>query len=92
VVGPKNTLLMRFLPERPQIGLSLLRIWTGLTLFLRHGWEKQPAHWMQFMAHFPNPIGIGAHASFYRFPVGFRLQDPADHWTQNQIGRALLLH
>jgi putative oxidoreductase len=55
---------MRFISERPQAGLALLRIWTGATLFLRHGWEKQPAHWAQFMAHFPNPIGIGSHPSF----------------------------
>jgi putative oxidoreductase len=61
----KNILLMRFLPERPQVGLAVLRIWIGATLFLRHGWEKQPAHWAQFMAHFPDPIGIGSHPSFF---------------------------
>ena len=55
---------MRFVPERTQTGLSVLRICTGEALFLRHGLEKQPAHWAQFMAHFPNPIGIGPHASF----------------------------
>lgn len=55
---------MRFVPERTQTGLSVLRICTGAALFLRHGLEKQPAHWAQFMAHFPNPIGIGPHASF----------------------------
>jgi putative oxidoreductase len=60
----KDILLMRFVPERPDVGLAILRAWTGATLFLRHGWEKQPAHWAQFMAHFPNPIGIGSHASF----------------------------
>lgn len=55
---------MRFIPERTEAGRALLRVCTGATLFLRHGWEKQPAHWAQFMAHFPNPIGIGPHASF----------------------------
>ncbi|MGB7435684.1 MAG: DoxX family protein [Candidatus Acidiferrum sp.] len=60
----KDVLSMRFIPERSQAGLAVLRIWTGATLFIRHGWEKQPAHWAQFMAHFPNPIGIGPHASF----------------------------
>jgi putative oxidoreductase len=60
----KDVLLMRFVPERPQVGLAILRVWTGATLFMRHGWEKQPAHWAQFMAHFPNPIGIGSHESF----------------------------
>jgi putative oxidoreductase len=61
----KDILVMRFVPERTQAGLALLRVWTGATLFLRHGWEKQPAHWAQFMAHFPDPIGIGPHASFF---------------------------
>lgn len=56
--------LMRFVPERAQVGLAVLRVWTGATLFLRHGWEKRPAHWAQFMAHFPNPVGVGSHASF----------------------------
>jgi putative oxidoreductase len=61
----KSVLSMRFVPERTQAGLAVLRICTGATLFLRHGWEKQPAHWAQFMAHFPNPVGIGPHASFF---------------------------
>jgi putative oxidoreductase len=60
----KDILLMRFVRERTQAGLALLRVWTGATLFLRHGLEKQPAHWAQFMAHFPDPIGIGSHPSF----------------------------
>ncbi|MGA7626329.1 MAG: DoxX family membrane protein, partial [Candidatus Acidiferrales bacterium] len=60
----KDVLLMRFFPERSQIGLAILRVWAGIALFLRHGWEKQPANWVQFMAHFPNPIGIGSHVSF----------------------------
>jgi putative oxidoreductase len=61
----QDFITMRFIPERPQYGLTLLRVWTGATLFLRHGWEKQPAHWAQFMTHFPNPIGIGSHPSFF---------------------------
>jgi putative oxidoreductase len=60
-----DVLTMRFFPERPQIALAILRVWTGASLFLRHGFEKQPAHWAQFLAHFPDPIGIGAHPSFY---------------------------
>jgi putative oxidoreductase len=60
----KDVVSMRFVPESAQAGLAVLRVWTGATLFLRHGWEKQPAHWAQFMAHFPDPIGIGPHASF----------------------------
>lgn len=56
---------MRFVPERTQAGLALLRICAGATLFIRHGWEKQPAHWAQFLSHFPDPIGIGSHPSFF---------------------------
>ena len=64
MAGITDILTMRFIPERAAAGLALLRVWTGATLFLRHGLEKQPAHWAQFMAHFPNPIGIGSHPSF----------------------------
>lgn len=64
MAGVKDILLMRFVPERPETALAILRVWTGATLLLRHGLEKQPAHWAQFMAHFPDPIGIGPHASF----------------------------
>jgi putative oxidoreductase len=60
----KDVLLMRFVPEQTQCGLSVLRVCTGLNLFLHHGWEKNPAHWAEFMAHFPDPIGIGSHPSF----------------------------
>jgi tetratricopeptide (TPR) repeat protein len=55
---------MRFVPEQTQFGLAVLRVCTGLSLFLHHGWEKRPAQWEQFTAHFPDPIGIGPHASF----------------------------
>lgn len=65
MAGMKDILLMRFVPERTDCGLAWLRICTGVTLFLRHGLEKQPAHWAQFMAHFPDPIGIGSHPSFF---------------------------
>lgn len=64
MAGIKDIFTMRLVPERTAAGLALLRVWTGATLFLRHGWEKQPAHWAQFMAHFPDPIGIGSHPSF----------------------------
>ncbi len=50
--------------DATELGIGLLRIGTGATLFLRHGWEKQPLHWAQMMAHFPDPIHIGAQPSF----------------------------
>jgi putative oxidoreductase len=61
----RDFITMRFVRESSPSGLVLLRLWTGAVLFLRHGWEKQPAHWTQFLAHFPNPIGIGSHPSFF---------------------------
>lgn len=42
--------------------LLILRVFAGLSLFLKHGWEKLTAYSMM-VQHFPNPIHIGAHAS-----------------------------
>ena len=50
--------------DETEVGIGILRIATGATLFLRHGWEKQPLHWAQYWGHFPNPIHIGAKPSF----------------------------
>ncbi len=50
--------------DETELGIGLLRIGTGVTLFLRHGWEKQPLHWAQFWGHFPDPIHIGSKPSF----------------------------
>ncbi len=44
------------------LGLLLLRIFLGGSLFLRHGLEKI-THFHQMSAHFPNPIHIGSHTS-----------------------------
>lgn len=43
-------------------GLLVLRVGLGATLFLKHGLEKL-THFSQMSSHFPNPIGIGSHAS-----------------------------
>ncbi len=92
MAGLKDVVLMRFVPERAQTGLALLRVWTGATLFLRHGLEKQPAHWVQFMAHFPDPVGIGSHPSFFdRVLLRFRLRNAADDRSGDALGCSLLL-
>jgi putative oxidoreductase len=39
-------------------GLLVLRIWFGLSLFLKHGWEK-PTNFAQMAQHFPNPLHVG---------------------------------
>lgn len=64
MAGFGRVLRMEFVPQPQAIGLAQLRIVTGLVLFLRHGWEKRPSHWAQFMAHFPDPLHIGSHPSF----------------------------
>ena len=55
---------MKFLPARADMGLLILRVWIGATLFLRHGWEKRPGQWQHFVTSFPDPVGIGPYASF----------------------------
>jgi putative oxidoreductase len=42
--------------------LLILRVLAGLSLFLKHGWEKLTGY-SAMVQHFPNPIHIGAHAS-----------------------------
>ena len=39
-------------------GLLCLRLCFGLSLFLKHGWEK-PTHFAQMAQHFPNPLHVG---------------------------------
>jgi putative oxidoreductase len=43
-------------------GLLLLRVFAGLSLFLKHGLEKLTGY-SHMVQHFPDPIHIGAHAS-----------------------------
>jgi putative oxidoreductase len=44
------------------LGLFILRACAGLSLFLKHGWEKLTGY-SAMVQHFPDPIHIGAHAS-----------------------------
>jgi putative oxidoreductase len=43
------------------LGLLLLRVLAGLSLFLRHGLEKLTGY-STMVQHFPDPIHIGPHA------------------------------
>jgi putative oxidoreductase len=43
------------------IGLLILRVCAGMSLFLKHGWEKLTGY-STMVQHFPDPIHIGAHA------------------------------
>src|SRR5580693_8223206 len=42
------------------IGLLLLRLGTGLILFLKHGLEKLTGY-STMVQHFPDPLHVGAH-------------------------------
>lgn len=44
------------------VGLLLLRVLGGVSLFLRHGLEKLTGY-STMVQHFPDPIHIGTHAS-----------------------------
>lgn len=45
-------------PTEADFGLLCLRICFGLSLFLKHGWEK-PTNFAQMAQHFPNPLHVG---------------------------------
>ena len=49
---------LSFLPRNIDLGLLLLRVWAGLSLFLGHGVEKI-TNFSAMTGHFPNPVGIG---------------------------------
>ena len=53
----------RFVPSNTDAGLLLLRIGTGLILFLRHGWEKVSQFTLS-NPHFPDPLHIGHSTSW----------------------------
>jgi putative oxidoreductase len=52
-----------FVPTCTDLGILLLRVGAGSTLFLRHGWEKVST--LTFVNdHFPDPLGIGHSTSW----------------------------
>ena len=53
----------KFVPSSTDAGLLVLRIGTGLILFLRHGWEKVSQLTLS-NPHFPDPIHIGHSTSW----------------------------
>ena len=48
--------------ESVNVGLLILRIIVGLSLFMKHGFEKLTGY-STMVQGFPNPIHIGSHAS-----------------------------
>lgn len=59
---PKSVLTLGFVPANMDLGLLVLRICFGMSLFLKHGWEK-PTTFTQMAARFPDPLHIGAEPS-----------------------------
>lgn len=55
----KRLLLFKSFPAKIDFGLLILRLSTGLPLFLKHGTEKLLG-FSQMAAHFPDPLHIGA--------------------------------
>jgi putative oxidoreductase len=53
----------KFVPSSTDAGLLLLRIGTGLILFLRHGWEKVSRMTLS-NPHFADPIHLGHSTSW----------------------------
>jgi putative oxidoreductase len=52
-------LRLGFLPHFHNLSLLLLRLFMGLSLFLRHGLEKI-TNFSQMVQHFPDPLGFGS--------------------------------
>ncbi len=55
----KKILQLRFLHSSTDLGLLLLRIWTGISLFRIHGIEKI-FNFHGMLSNFPDPLHIGA--------------------------------
>jgi putative oxidoreductase len=59
-VTPKALFATNTAPVSTSYGLLVLRF-AGLSLFLKHGWEKLSGY-STMVRHFPDPIHVGAHA------------------------------
>jgi putative oxidoreductase len=55
-------LQLGFLPASAPLALCVLRVWLGLSMLLLHGWDKLVG-FAGMAPHFPDPFGIGSHAS-----------------------------
>ena len=53
---------LSFIPASVDFGLLILRVWLGISLFVRHGIEKVFG-FPQMLSHFPDPIHIGSFPS-----------------------------
>lgn len=58
----KPMLQLSFLPSNGDFAILILRLWTGLSMLLLHGWGKLTT-FSEASANFPDPLGIGSTAS-----------------------------
>jgi putative oxidoreductase len=54
----KKFLLFTFIPASPDLGLFIIRVMAGLSLFRLHGIEKI-VNFSGMLSHFPDPLHIG---------------------------------
>lgn len=59
----RRVLLLGSISPRIDLALLLLRVWVGMSLFLRHGLEKLFGS-PDAISQFPDPLHLGSHASF----------------------------
>lgn len=62
MAATKKFLTFGFIPPSGDLGLLILRVGVGVSLFLKHGLEKLE-HYSRMAAHFPDPLHIGSHAT-----------------------------
>lgn len=55
----KKFLQLSFLPESPDLGLFVMRVMIGISLFRLHGIEKI-TNFSGMLSHFPDPLHIGS--------------------------------
>ena len=64
-----SILRLDFVPASVDAGLLVLRLWTGLSLLLLHGWTKLST-FQQMASKFPDPLGVGHRTSLTLALVG----------------------
>jgi len=59
----RRVLLLGSISPRVDVALLILRVWVGMTLFLRHGLEELLGS-PDAISQFPDPLHLGSHCSF----------------------------
>ena len=63
VARVRRVLLLGSISPRVDVSLFVLRVWVGMTLFLRHGLDKLFGS-PDAISQFPDPLHLGSHFSF----------------------------